>query len=192
LIRWHDDESINYGVKMRKQVARSESERHRDTRVTSRTLELFARICRLFFRVPSPLHSEPGLPCPKGPKLGQATNWLTKPRRTTNEVQAERAAKAQAKADSEEAKKQPIIRAAEFEHADRANEDFPDATPTSNPRIRSRKRGCRTRNTPTQAPSQYSDSGYAPPASESYSDVANEDPPPASGQHIFVTCRADL
>jgi hypothetical protein len=52
-----------------------------------------------------------------------------KPRRTKDEVQAERAAKAQAKADREEAKKQSIIRAAEFEHADRADEDFVDATP---------------------------------------------------------------
>jgi sRNA-binding protein len=50
-------------------------------------------------------------------------------RRTKDEVQAERAAKAQAKADSEEAKKQSILRAAEFEHAERANEDLADATP---------------------------------------------------------------
>jgi len=38
-------------------------------------------------------------------------------------------AKAQAKADCEEAKKQSIIHAAEFEHADRADEDTVDATP---------------------------------------------------------------
>ena len=38
-------------------------------------------------------------------------------------------AKAQAKADCKEAKKQSIICAAEFEHADRADEDFFNATP---------------------------------------------------------------
>jgi hypothetical protein len=50
-------------------------------------------------------------------------------RRTKGEVEAEHAAKAQAKVDREEAKKQSIIRAAEFEHADRADEDFVNATP---------------------------------------------------------------
>jgi hypothetical protein len=52
-----------------------------------------------------------------------------KPRQTKDEVHAECTAKAQAKADCEEAKKQSIICAAEFEHADRADEDFVDATP---------------------------------------------------------------
>jgi hypothetical protein len=51
------------------------------------------------------------------------------PRRTSAEVQKEREAKAKAKADREEAKKRSIIRAAEFEHADMANEDMVDATP---------------------------------------------------------------
>jgi hypothetical protein len=50
-------------------------------------------------------------------------------RRTKGEVEAEHAAKAQAKVDHEEAKKQSIICAAEFEHADRANKDFVNATP---------------------------------------------------------------
>jgi len=51
------------------------------------------------------------------------------PRRTSAEVQHEREAKAKAKADREKAKKQGIIRAAEFEHADMANEDIVNATP---------------------------------------------------------------
>jgi hypothetical protein len=49
--------------------------------------------------------------------------------RTTAEVQAERAAKAQAKAAQEKARQQSINRAAEFEHADMADEDLVDATP---------------------------------------------------------------
>jgi hypothetical protein len=52
-----------------------------------------------------------------------------KPRRSKDEVKAERAAKAQAKVDREEAKTWSIIHAAEFEHADRADEDFVNATP---------------------------------------------------------------
>jgi hypothetical protein len=52
-----------------------------------------------------------------------------KPHRTKDEVKAEHAAKAQAKADCKEAKKQSIICAAEFEHSDQADEDFIDATP---------------------------------------------------------------
>jgi hypothetical protein len=51
------------------------------------------------------------------------------PRRTSAEVQQEREAKAKAKADREEAKQRSIVRAAEFEHADMANEDLVDATP---------------------------------------------------------------
>ena len=54
---------------------------------------------------------------------------VPKLRRTRAEVEAERTTKAQAKVNHEEAKKQSIIRAAEFEHADRADEDFVDATP---------------------------------------------------------------
>jgi hypothetical protein len=50
-------------------------------------------------------------------------------RRTKGEVEAECAAKAQGKVDYEEVKKQSIICAAEFEHADRADEDFVNATP---------------------------------------------------------------
>jgi hypothetical protein len=53
----------------------------------------------------------------------------TSKRRTTAEVQAERAAKAQAKAAQEKARQQSINRAAEFEHADMADEDLVDATP---------------------------------------------------------------
>ena len=49
--------------------------------------------------------------------------------RTKDEVKAECAAKAQAKVDREKAKKQSIIRAAEFEHADKADKDIVDATP---------------------------------------------------------------
>jgi hypothetical protein len=52
-----------------------------------------------------------------------------KPCQSKDEVEAERAAKAQATADCEEAKTWSIIRAAEFEHADRADEDFVNATP---------------------------------------------------------------
>jgi hypothetical protein len=48
---------------------------------------------------------------------------------TKDEIEAERAAKAQVKVDRKEAKKQSIIRAAEFKHADRADEDFVNATP---------------------------------------------------------------
>lgn len=51
------------------------------------------------------------------------------PRRTSAEVQQEREAKAKAKADREEAKKRSIVRTAEFERADLANEDMVDATP---------------------------------------------------------------
>ena len=53
----------------------------------------------------------------------------TTKRRTTAEVQEERAAKAQAKANREDARLQSINRTAEFEHADMANEDLADATP---------------------------------------------------------------
>jgi hypothetical protein len=56
---------------------------------------------------------------PIAPKLHQ----------TKGEVEAEHAAKDQAKADCKEAKKQSIIHAAEFEHADRADEVLVDATP---------------------------------------------------------------
>lgn len=51
------------------------------------------------------------------------------PRRTTAEVQQEKAAKAQAKKALAEARKQSIKRTAEFERADIANEDTVDATP---------------------------------------------------------------
>lgn len=50
-------------------------------------------------------------------------------RRTSAEVQQERDAKAKAKTDREEAKKLSIIRAAEFERAEMANEETVDATP---------------------------------------------------------------
>jgi hypothetical protein len=50
-------------------------------------------------------------------------------RRTSAEVQQEREAKAKAKADREASKKRGIVRTAEFEHADLANEDTVDATP---------------------------------------------------------------
>ena len=52
-----------------------------------------------------------------------------KPHRTKGEVKAKHAAKAQAKVDYKEVKKQSIIHAAEFKHADRANEDLVDSTP---------------------------------------------------------------
>jgi hypothetical protein len=51
------------------------------------------------------------------------------PRRTSAQVQQEREAKAKAKSVREEARQQSIIRTAEFEHADMANEDMVDATP---------------------------------------------------------------
>lgn len=51
------------------------------------------------------------------------------PRRTSAEVQQEREAKAKAKSDREEAKRKSIVRTAEFEQADMANEDFVNATP---------------------------------------------------------------
>lgn len=60
---------------------------------------------------------------------GMALKATVQPRRTTAEVQQERAVKAQAKAAKEEAKQRSINRAAEFEHADMANEDIVDATP---------------------------------------------------------------
>lgn len=53
----------------------------------------------------------------------------TTKRRTTAEVQEERAAKAQVKAAREDARLQSINRTAEFEHADMVNEDLVDATP---------------------------------------------------------------
>ena len=51
------------------------------------------------------------------------------PRRSSAEVQQEREEKAKAKAVRDAAKKKGIIRAAEFEKADMANEDITDATP---------------------------------------------------------------
>ena len=51
------------------------------------------------------------------------------PRRTTAEVHQEHAVKVQEKAAKEEAKQQSINRAAEFEHADMANEDIVDTMP---------------------------------------------------------------
>lgn len=51
------------------------------------------------------------------------------PRRTTAEVQQDRATKAQAKAAREEEKRQSINRTAAFEHEAIANEDVVDATP---------------------------------------------------------------
>jgi hypothetical protein len=53
----------------------------------------------------------------------------SKTRRTTAEVQQERAAKAQAKAAQEEEKRQNINRTANFEYADMANENMADVTP---------------------------------------------------------------
>jgi hypothetical protein len=52
-----------------------------------------------------------------------------KPHRSKDEIEAERTAKAQANADHGEAEIWSIIRAAEFEHADRADKDFVNATP---------------------------------------------------------------
>ena len=49
--------------------------------------------------------------------------------RTSAEVQQERKAKAKAKADCDDAKQQSIIRAAEFERAEMANEDMVNTTP---------------------------------------------------------------
>jgi len=51
------------------------------------------------------------------------------PRRTSVEVENERAAKARATAAQQEKKRQNIRRAAEFEHADMGNEPIADATP---------------------------------------------------------------
>jgi hypothetical protein len=68
----------------------------------------------------------------------RATNKLAHPgnvvkptvtRRTSAEVQQEREAKAKAKADHEDKETRSILRAAEFEHADMANEAMVDATP---------------------------------------------------------------
>lgn len=52
-----------------------------------------------------------------------------KPRRTSAEVQQEREAKAKAKLDREKVKQKSIVRTAEFERTDMANEDSVDATP---------------------------------------------------------------
>ena len=76
-------------------------------------------------------------PVPPRQMETRASNKFTHPgniskpalRRTSAKVQEERDAKAQANADREEAKRQSIIRAAEFEHADMANEDMVDMTP---------------------------------------------------------------
>ncbi|KAM6503850.1 hypothetical protein JOM56_000793 [Amanita muscaria] len=64
-------------------------------------------------------------------KLAHPGNVLKSavPRRTSDEVQDERDAKAKAKADREAAKRKSILRTAEFEQADIANEDIVDATP---------------------------------------------------------------
>ena len=51
------------------------------------------------------------------------------PCRTSSEVQQEREARAKAKVDCEAAKQQGILRAAEFEHTDMANEDTVNVTP---------------------------------------------------------------
>src|SRR5271169_4673553 len=51
------------------------------------------------------------------------------PRRTPAEVQQERNAKAKAKKDLEEMKRQSIVRTAEFEATEIANEDTVDITP---------------------------------------------------------------
>ena len=67
----------------------------------------------------------------------------SKTRRTTAEVQQERAAKEQTKAAHEEAKRQNINRAANFEYTDLANEDMADVTPR-----------------PPQTPKQWLPSGY--------------------------------
>jgi hypothetical protein len=59
----------------------------------------------------------------------------SKMRRTTAEVQQERAAKAQAKAAQDEVKRQNIDRTAQFEYTDMANEAMADATPRPPPKL---------------------------------------------------------
>lgn len=79
----------------------------------------------------------PKAPVPQRSIETRSSNRLTHPglaikttqRRTSAEVQQEREAKAKAKAAQQEAKQQSIKRAANFEHAEMANEDIVDATP---------------------------------------------------------------
>ena len=82
-----------------------------------------------------PKKSQAVQPCPIGTR---ASNKLAHPgeaikssvpHRSSAEVRQAREAKAKAKANREEAKKQAITRAAEFEHTDMANEDMANATP---------------------------------------------------------------
>jgi hypothetical protein len=87
-------------------------------------------------------------------------------RRTSAEVQQERDAKAQDKADLEEARKKGIVRTAEFERAEMANADMVDATPrpsfTANP----------------WPPPRTSKKTKLVPVTESSEDDIYDDPPP--------------
>lgn len=109
------------------------------------------------------------------------------PRRSSAEVQQERVAKAQAKAAQEAQKRENIQRAAEFEHADMANEDVVDATPRPSftpkpwPPPRNRKLANLTPVAEASDESHSASSFKAPGSAESISEeesIVESDPPP--------------
>jgi hypothetical protein len=110
-------------------------------------------------------------------------------RRTSAEVQQERAAKAKAKLDREEAKRQSITRTAEFERGDMANEDSVDATPRPpfTPKPWPPTRGHKTtklfpvsesNDDEDAAPDPAGELPVAGPADDSESNTESDSPPP--------------
>ena len=121
----------------------------------------------------------------------------TTKRRTKEEVQQEKDAKAQAKADLAEARQQSINRTAEFERADIANEDMVDATPRPNFTPKSRPIS-RSKNSPlTSFPNTSDIESYDGhdhetlfrPASEGSddADAENDTPKPAKKKRAKIT-----
>lgn len=114
------------------------------------------------------------------------------PRRTTAEVQQERAEKARAKAAQDEAKQQKVDQAAEFEYLDRVNEGvagatpLPPFTPKPWPPPRNRQNANPVSVTETSDAEVSDDLGrdlFAPPCSDkSFTDgvstVQSDEPPP--------------
>jgi hypothetical protein len=134
---------------------------------------------------------------------GQVTK-STVPRRTSAEVQQERDAKAQAKADREESKRRSINRAAEFEHTDMANEDLLNATPRPPftpkpwpprntklvPVAESNELDFDDNKSLSPAPSSETESDSQPSLTESDSDDPIPPGPPAKKQKIQATQKA--
>jgi hypothetical protein len=162
--------------------------------VRNRTLAIYHFASRKFYTYRLKLHltslnlvTMPNTSVPPRQIATRASNKTTHPgnavkttkRRTTAEVQEERAAKAQAKAAREEARQQSINRAAEFERADMVNEDLVDATPR--PPFTPKKPQYQTHSdlTPLAETSDadmsdgFEKASFVPPASE-HSDTADE------------------